>query len=272
MSHPAGRRSPFSERPNPLASPAIREPTAEPLAPSPVPTSRRNSKTTAKVPPTSGVVTVDQVYRLLEQKDKYLSFSGPLSPKSGKQAEIMDLPGMQEARSKIAVAKGRDQIMLVDNFSSMDEHKTKAMKTARVISYVAKIADDNGMELFAASETTKRPRMCKNSTQIEKAVGRMKTVKGKCDMQKCLGDILDRVLVKATFRPTSIYIYTDGVWEPGDDRVEVLINRAIDFLDANGYKSSALMFQFIRFGSDPTGTERLEHLDNECKKATSTDH
>ncbi|KAF4340252.1 serine threonine kinase [Fusarium beomiforme] len=197
--------------------------------------------------------------------------TGPLGAKSDIQAEIIDLPGMLEARSKIAEAKGRDQIMLVDNFSSMDEHKAKAMRTARVISYVAKIADDNGMELFAASETTKKPRICTKSTQIEKAIGRMKTVKGKCDMQKSLGDILDRVLIEGRFRPTSIYIYTDGVWEPGDDRVETLINRAIDFLHAHRYKSSALMFQFIRFGSDTTGTERLKHLDNECKKVTSTD-
>jgi predicted component of type VI protein secretion system len=60
--------------------------------------------------PASAVVTVDQVYQLLEQKDRLTSFSGPLSAKSGKAAEIMDLSGMQEARSKIAEAKGRDQV------------------------------------------------------------------------------------------------------------------------------------------------------------------
>ncbi|KAI1044539.1 hypothetical protein LB505_011062 [Fusarium chuoi] len=32
------------------------------------------------------------------------------------------------------------------------------------------------------------------------------------------------------------------------------------------------MFQFIRFGDDPTGTERLDYLDNQCKRQTKTDH
>jgi hypothetical protein len=162
--------------------------------------------------------------------------------------------------------------MLVDNFGSMETHKAKAMRTARAISYVAKIADDNGMEVFAASETTKNPVICNSSGKVEKTIKKMKTVKGKCNMHKCLDDILNRVLVPEHFRPTSIYIYTDGVWEPGDDEVKGLISRAIDFLDKHGHRSSALMFQFIRFGNDPTGTERLDYLDNQCKRQTEVDH
>ncbi|SCO78686.1 uncharacterized protein FRV6_02899 [Fusarium oxysporum] len=272
LSYPTETRNPVSESSFSPKPPTRHGPLTESLAPEPLSTLGNNNLPMLEAAPASAVVTVDQVYQLLEQKDRLLTFSGPLSAKSDKAAEIMDLSGMQEARSKIAEAKGRDQIMLVDNFSSMEEHKLKAMKTGRVISYVAKIADDNGMEVFAASETTNKPRICTNSTKVEKAIGKMKTVKGKCNMQKCLDDILNRVLVPGQFRPTSIYIYTDGVWEPGDDGVKVLISRAIDFLDRYEYKSSALMFQFVRFGSDATGTERLDYLDNKCKRLTSTDH
>ncbi|KAG9508292.1 hypothetical protein J7337_001856 [Fusarium musae] len=161
--------------------------------------------------------------------------------------------------------------MLVDNFGSMESHKPKAMRTARVISYVAKIADYNGMEVFAASETTKRPVICNSSGKVEKVIKKMETVKGRCNMHKCLYDILNRVLMPGQFKPTSIYIYTDGVWEPGDDQVKLLISRAIDFIDRHEYKSSALMFQFIRFGNDPTGTERLNYLANQCKRQTTVD-
>ncbi|KAF4498672.1 serine threonine kinase [Fusarium agapanthi] len=272
QSYPMETRKAISERSVPPKPPFRHEPLTESSAPEPVSTLINQNGPIAASAPTNSGVAVDQVYQLLEQKDRLLLFSGPLGAKADKGAEIMDLPGMQEARSKIAEAKGRDQIMLIDNFGSMEEHKPKAMKTARVISYVAKIADDNGMEVFAASETTKRPVICTSSGKVEKIIKKMKTVKGKCSMYKCLDDILNRTLVAGQFRPTSIYIYTDGVWEPGDDKVNLLISRAIEFLDSHGYKSSALMFQFIRFGNDPTGTERLDYLDNQCKRRTATDH
>ncbi|KAF5590973.1 serine threonine kinase [Fusarium pseudocircinatum] len=272
QSYPMETRNPISEGSVPPKPPYRHEPPTESPAPEPVSTLTNHNGPIATSAPTNAVVTVDQVYQLLEQKDRLLLFSGPLGAKADKGAEIMDLPGMEEARSKIAEAKGRDQIMLIDNFGSMEEHKPKAMKTARVISYVAKIADDNGMEVFAASETAKKPVICTSSGKVEKVIKKMKTVKGKCNMHKCLDDILNRVLVVGQFRPTSIYIYTDGVWEPAEDGVKLLISRAIDFLDRHGYKSSALMFQFIRFGNDPTGTERLDYLDDQCKRQTKTDH
>ncbi|SCO30846.1 uncharacterized protein FFMR_02047 [Fusarium fujikuroi] len=162
--------------------------------------------------------------------------------------------------------------MIVDNFSSMEEHKPKAMRTARVISYMVKTADDSGIELFAASETSKSPIICTSSSKVEKAIKKMKTVRGTCNMRKCLNHILSRVIVPARrFRPTNIYIYTDGLWEPGDYGIKTVISWAIDFLDRHGYKSSALVLQFIRFGNDPTGTERLDSLENQCKRQTVTD-
>ncbi|KAF5549962.1 serine threonine kinase [Fusarium napiforme] len=271
QSYTTETRNPVSETSVSPKPPTRHEPLTESPAPEPVSTLNNHSLPIAKPAPTNTVVTVDQVYQLLEQKDRLFAFSSSLGAKADKGAEIMDLPGMQEARSKIAEARGRDQIMLVDNFGSMEQHKPKAMRTARVISYVAKIADDNGMEVFAASETTKKPATCTSSGKVEKAIKKMKTVKGKCNMQKCLYDILNRVLVPGQFRPTSIYIYTDGVWEPGEDGTKHSISRAIRFLDRHGYNSSALMFQFIRFGNDPIGTERLDYLDNQCKQQTATD-
>ncbi|CCT63239.1 uncharacterized protein FFUJ_00135 [Fusarium fujikuroi IMI 58289] len=272
QSYPMETRNPISETsvaPKPLTQ---HEPPTESPAPEPLSTLMNYNVPIPETANTSAVVTVDQVYQLLEQKDRLLHFPGPLGAKADKVAEIMDLLGMQEARSKISETKGRDQIMLVDNFGSMEEHKPKAMRTARVISYVAKIADDNGMEVFAASETTKKPQVCTNSTKVEKAIKKMKTVQGKCNMHKCLNDILSQVLMPGQFRPTSIYIYTDGVWEPGEDRVKLLISKAIDFLHRHGHKSPALMFQFIRFGNDPTGIERLDYLDNQCKQQTDVDN
>ncbi|KAF9773688.1 hypothetical protein IL306_008447 [Fusarium sp. DS 682] len=185
-----------------------------------------------------------------------------------KSDEIMDLPGMEEARSKISENDGRDQILLFDDCGSMHKHKKKAMKTARVISYIAKEADNDGMEVYAASRTAKGPIICKNSTDVESAIGKFKTVPGTCKLKKCLEDILKRVLKEHNFKPTSIYIFTDGIWEPGDDQIKAVIKRAIKFLIQHQLSSSELMFQFVQFGNDPEGEARMRRLDNECKVET----
>lgn len=205
------------------------------------------------------------------EKTSLSSFPTPLGMRSDKAKEIMKLPGMEEARIKIAMARGRDQIMLIDNFKSMQQYRAKVTKTARVISYVAKAVDEDGMELYAASEIAKKPRICKTSSQIEKAIARMPTVDGTCNMRGCLDTILDRVLVGRKVKPTSIYVYTDGVWEPGVDQVKFSIKRAIDYLIKCGQPSSTLMFQFVQFGSDTEGTGRLKFLDNKCIREVETE-
>lgn len=161
--------------------------------------------------------------------------------------------------------------MLIDNFKSMGQYRTKVTKTARVISYVAKAVDEDGMELYAASEIIKKPRIYKTSSQIEKAITRMPTVDGTCNMRRCLDTILDRVLVGRKVKPTSIYIYTDGVWESGADQIKFSIKRAIDYLIKCGQPSSTLMFQFVQFGSDREGTGRLKFLDNKCVREIETE-
>ncbi|KAI3575840.1 hypothetical protein IWW34DRAFT_630088 [Fusarium oxysporum f. sp. albedinis] len=184
---------------------------------------------------------------------------------------IMDLPGMQEARSKIMGPYGRRQIILFDNFASMHIHRVKAIKTARVISYVAKEAGPDRMEVYAASETLRGPIKCNNSTEVKAAIGKFKTVEGTCNLSKCLDDILNRVLTQEGFKPTTIYILTDGLWGPGDDQVEFAIHRAISFLIKHQRPSHALMFQFVQFGDNLEGGARMRRLDDECAKQTTID-
>ncbi|KAH7004105.1 kinase-like domain-containing protein [Fusarium venenatum] len=211
-------------------------------------------------------VTVGMVYPKLKTKARTGSIIGSFNPRAVKLPDVMNLPGMMEARSKIDETQGRDQIMVIDNFSSMKEHKQNVVKTARVVSYVAKVADNDGMELYAASEAARIPLKCKKSSQIETAIANMKTVSGTCDMQRCLNLILERVLVGNKVKPTSIYVYTDGIWEPGADHVRFTIQRAIDYLIKCGQPSSTLMFQFIQFGDNPQGRSRLQFLDDKCTR------
>ncbi|KAI1031120.1 hypothetical protein LB504_000076 [Fusarium proliferatum] len=216
------------------------------------------------------LLTAGVMYAMIEAKDKS-SRRGSFRTKSSKRDEILELPGIQEARSKIRETKGREHIFIVDNFSSMQPHMEKVKRTARVISYITKLADHNGMEVFAASETTMAPKICKHSIQVEKAIGNFKTVRGTCRMRKCLDDILNRILVERPFKPTSIYIFTDGVWEQGEDQVEFAVNRTTQFLIKHGLPSSSIMFQFIQFGHNAEGAARMKRLDDDCKKETDAE-
>ncbi|KAF5589677.1 serine threonine kinase [Fusarium pseudoanthophilum] len=216
------------------------------------------------------ILTVGEIYAMIEAKDKS-SRRVSFRTKSSKRDEILELPGIQEARSKIRETKGREQIFIIDNFTSMQPHMEKVKKAARVISYVTKLADHNGMEVFAASETTMTPKICKHSIQVERAIGNFKAVRGTCRMRKCLDDILNRILIERPFKPTSIYIFTDGVWEQGDDQVEFAVNRATQFLIKHGLPSSSIMFQFIQFGHNAEGAARMKRLDDDCKKETEAE-
>lgn len=139
----------------------------------------------------------------------------------------------------------------------------KVAKTARVISYLAKEADQDEMDLYFAGDTTKSIQ-CRSSSDVESAINKRRNIKGRCNMRKCLNDILRPVWARGGrfMKPTSIYVFTDGVWEPGDDLVGGVINQSIQQLLQASKSAETLMFQFIRFGNDSKGELRLQELDD----------
>ena len=62
-------------------------------------------------------------------------------------------------------------------------------------------------------------------------------------------------------RPMNIYIFTNGVWQPECD-VVTPIRRMVTKLELLGKPNDHVGIQFIQFGNDPDGTQRLEHLDS----------
>lgn len=153
------------------------------------------------------------------------------------------------------------QIMLISNFSSMRPYIDKVIKTASVISYVTKEADKDGMDLYFASDTV-NAKKCASSTDVESEVKKMKIVDGTCDMQNCLLNVLEPVLVP-NMRPTSIYVFTDAIWEP-ENSLDAIIRMCIEHLVKTKERPSTLMLQFIQFGEDEHGTKLLHHLDDDC--------
>ncbi|KAF4460055.1 serine threonine kinase [Fusarium albosuccineum] len=211
-------------------------------------------------------VSVDKVYAKLEEKGRKLPLTLPLPWKRHRSRQSdtgMELSGMQDARALISTQGGRDQIMLIDNFASMRRHMDRVAMTARVVSYVTKIADKDGMDLYFASDTRK-PQKCWSSRAIQSAIKSIETVEGNCHMQKCLDDIMNQVWTNG-MKATSIYVFTDGVWDPGDDHgVDMVIRQSINRLVHAGALPTKLMFQFIQFGRNERGTARLKYLDDDC--------
>lgn len=159
-------------------------------------------------------------------------------------------------------------MLLVDDSISMEKHRAMAMKAARVLGYLCKKANLNEVELCAASETSKHPWKCKTSSQIEKAFGRMGTFNNRCHMRNCLEVILDRLLTPDEIKPTTLFILTDGVWEPDGDQLETLIRTSATRLTQLGWRTSTIMTQFIQFGDDTAGTARMKRLEDESRKGT----
>ncbi|KAG5789539.1 hypothetical protein H9Q69_011400 [Fusarium xylarioides] len=207
-------------------------------------------------------VSVWEVYEALKAKSKWKHFR---RHKSQPSDVGMSLPGMRHARNQINRHGGRDQILVIDDYGSMKEHRRNVAETARVISYSVKVSDKDGMDLYFASDSC-NPQKCQNSSDVEAKVRSKATVDGRCDMKKCLEDVMDQVKANGT-KPTGIYIFTDGIWDP-DHKPEVddVIHESIKLLIEKKAKPADLMFQFIQFGHDPEGSKRLKFLDDDCKR------
>ncbi|RTE80701.1 hypothetical protein BHE90_004790 [Fusarium euwallaceae] len=218
--------------------------------------------------PAAGQAPVEKMYDMLGKKrSKTRSIGRALDMFRGEHFEgSIETPEMVTARREIKVKGGRDQIFLVDNFDSMRQWMGEIAITARVISYVTKVADNDGMDLIFASEPTKSRNHSK-STAVESAIRKMKFAHGKCNMKNCLLKIIKGIFKdgKNSIKPTSIYVYTDGNWDDADE-VKAVIKKSIRHLVNAEEDPSTLMFQFIRFGDDKDGTECLRQLDDKCKE------
>lgn len=150
----------------------------------------------------------------------------------------------------------------------MKEHKLKVTFAARVLSYYVKKSDPNKIELSFASDLISHK--FAKSRLIEDAVTNHDFVEGTCNMSRCLDDFLqpiyDTFLRKYQPKRVSIYILTDGVWQPNDSGVDKVIVRTVEKLRQAKLSPHWVMFQFVRFGDNPTGKNRLKYLDDDIVK------
>lgn len=170
------------------------------------------------------------------------------------------------------------QIFLIDDSESMKKHWETVKNVWDALAYLVKKMDKDGIEIrFANSRTQNGQHKDRDSLRR-----RLKNVKpgGQCNMELALSDLLPdcypsdppstrRRSLSLRQRPkersgVNIYILTDGVWSQEDDPlcgVQKHIRLCVDRMNAEA-QLKYVGIQFIRFGNDPIGKERLERLDN----------
>lgn len=173
------------------------------------------------------------------------------------------------------------KIILIDDSGSMRGHKSEMLTLLDILTYILKSKDPNKMELLF---TMDRSDEClqKHSTplvntvkrhfdRVESSTSRMSNMERRLEIfvkayiQKLKGEsktgVLGRLHNHASIRPISIYILTDAEWQPYSDAAEP-IRELVGALDELEKPKEQVSVQFIQFGDDPRGTERLKKLDN----------
>lgn len=164
---------------------------------------------------------------------------------------------------------------MIDNTESMRPHRNEVVRVVSLLSYLLKDTDDNGLDICFTQSTESRNsgRATKLSEIVEKVA-----FKGISDMRTRLSQILRKYEDKfgtttASSRswykrlgspepqkPLSFYVLTDGKWDLNE--VGPIIMSLVDKMREFKLHKDHVGIQFIRFGQDPNGIARLDHLDH----------
>ena len=175
------------------------------------------------------------------------------------------------------------QIFIIDDSVSMKEHWSDLTALFRDLTFMIKKKklDPNGCELRFITSGEKMERT--KTTQLVDAVAKRRYangLKGTADFARRLDSVLGEYLTKlrknSSTTPISIYVLTNGIWEQnfGDisnkdhhlDQVSDVITTAINTLNSLSAIGKKVGIQFVRFGNNEIGKERLRYLDARMHK------
>lgn len=161
-------------------------------------------------------------------------------------------------------------------------HWNEVIDAVKALGYLVKHADPDGVELFVTSGSAKLKKSGTKeiSTVVRSLAQHERTpLGGPCNMESSLGPILEHVksnlakgpgfLQQTNRRGINVYILTDAIWEGGPDvqcGVEEPIKDLSRTMKALGKTRTTVALQFIQFGDDALGKERLRYLDEELGK------
>lgn len=237
-----------------------------------------------KGPEPYALVTISEVLKWIEKKK-----SGPapeaLRDQERAMREIKDREQVRCTRAWLPSFKlNFRQIFVVDDSDTMrDQHWDRVVDVLQALGYLVKSADPDGVELFLTSRPTepKKSGGREITSLVRSLEDHRKTPHvGICNMENSLGPILEHVksslksqkrpkILQRNRRGTNVYILTDAIWEGGADvkcGVEEPIKNLRKAMIDMSKTRATVSLQFIQFGDDPLGKERLRYLDDTLGK------
>lgn len=158
----------------------------------------------------------------------------------------------------------------------MRAHREDVLNLLSLLTYMLKDSDPNGLDVCFTQ--SKEKINSGKSTKLLKAVSQVQYL-GMSDMQTRLSQILQEhkekfstnnshrgLLQKVTGRwekqkSLSVYILTDGIWPPRNSVASTIV-ALVNSMKENKLPKDHVAIQFIRFGEDPHGIDRLNKLDH----------
>ena len=161
--------------------------------------------------------------------------------------------------------------MFFDDSASMREHWIEVKELAEILVYMMKKYDDDGLDVYTT--ISRRKEKVRDAAALVRILDKVDP-EGQSDFPGVLQEFIAPYLrslncqgkehgllrLHKRVKPLSIYVFTDGVWQSDSDATAA-IRKITETLDARDYDRSQILFQFIGFGNDQEGSERLATLD-----------
>ena len=163
----------------------------------------------------------------------------------------------------------------------MEPHREQVRKVLELLSYLTKDFDPDGLDLYFTTDPEKlKP---KNNAQMLKELD-CRPAHGYPDMRErfaaITGEYQNRFGKRNKFskirhpnstpwkgpRRLSLYVLTDGVWH-NKCTLRTEVKTLVEYLIGHKLTNKQIGIQFIRFGNNQTGIDRLKVLDSGLKKA-----
>ncbi|CAM1507875.1 Fc.00g047230.m01.CDS01 [Cosmosporella sp. VM-42] len=167
----------------------------------------------------------------------------------------------------------RHFLFVIDDSESMRPYTSQILNAAQAYFWIVK--DIGNIELRFASEPRRQfPRVSRPASYtyrglVEEIRRRFVSKPGTlCNMEKQLNVIFNDKVIKKS-RPTSVLVFTDGVWHPetrsSSGNVETSIRSVVSKMVKEVIDRTDFTIQFVRFGENKLGVSRLRYLDDDLK-------
>ena len=159
----------------------------------------------------------------------------------------------------------------------MGRHWKEVRDVFAHLAYIVKDADPDDIELLFTMSSDEY-RSHRTTPLLNVLDGRRP--QGICNIRSPLSEVLKGYQARLKGQKTSrwsrrpqnpgkvrrqtLYVFTDGIWQPECDVTEI-IKHLVDCLKEYDLIREQFGIQFIRFGDDPEGVKKLEHLDSGLK-------